>query len=186
MKMIATLFVVFAFASAALGQCPVPPPVPAVDISKIAGLWYEIAGFSAIGFIDSYTCTTEEFTPREDGNLNITIRGNELNGSNVTDYGLVKRTDKQNLLDIYSLSPEHEENPYPIIFYVADTDYDNYLAASFCYYIPGLDTAKGGMILSRTNTMEADKYNKLVDMLVNKIKVPRDYILPTSQKDCKY
>ncbi|WP_289458530.1 hypothetical protein, partial [Klebsiella pneumoniae] len=73
-KMIATLFAVFAFASSALGQCPVPPPVAAVDMSKIAGLWYEMAGLAAVGFTEAYLCTTEEFTPREDGNFNFTIR----------------------------------------------------------------------------------------------------------------
>ncbi|XP_015783651.2 apolipoprotein D [Tetranychus urticae] len=182
MEMIVPLFVVFAFASSALGQCPVPPPVPAVDMSKIAGLWYEMAGLSAVGFTEAYLCTTDEFTHREDGNFNFTIRGTKLNGVNITDYGLTERTDVQNLLNIYT----PPDSPYPLVFYVADTDYDNYLAASFCYCVPGIFTGKGGMILSRTNTMSADKYNELADMLVNKIGVPRDYIEPTSQKNCKY
>uniref|UniRef100_T1KQR8 Lipocalin/cytosolic fatty-acid binding domain-containing protein n=2 Tax=Tetranychus urticae TaxID=32264 RepID=T1KQR8_TETUR len=182
--MIATLFVVFAFASSALGQCPVPLPVPAVDLSKIAGRWYEIAGLTAGEFIESRACTTHDFTPREDGNFNCSFGGIKTDGSKFSDIGIAKRTDIPNLLNLNSLT---EMVPWPINFYVADTDYDNYLAASFCMDIPQLlITVRVGMILSRTNTMSADKYAELTDLLVNKIGLPSDSIQSTIQKDCKY
>ncbi|XP_015786723.1 apolipoprotein D-like [Tetranychus urticae] len=181
--MIATLFVVFAFASSALGDCPVPPTVPGADIGKIAGRWYEIAGPTAHQISPNLTCITEDFTLRKDGNFNLTVLSTFQNGSKHVEYGLAGRTDAQNSLNLY---PMGYKTPYLLTFYIADTDYDNYLAAYACYTDAGLSTIQGGLILSRTNTMSADKYAELIDLLVNKIGVSSDSVGPIVQRGCKY
>ncbi|XP_015783199.1 apolipoprotein D-like [Tetranychus urticae] len=178
MKMFATLFVVFAIASSALGECPVPPTVPGADIGKIAGRWYEIAGPTR-----NFTCMTWDYTPREDGNFNSTTLSTLPDGSKDAEYMLAERADDQNLLNLYAMS---HRTPYPITFYIADTDYDNYLAAYTCVVVPWRSDILSGLILSRTNTMDAEKYAELTDLLVNKIGVSSDVVGPITQKDCKY
>nr|AYV89027.1 apolipoprotein D isoform X1 [Tetranychus truncatus] len=187
MKMIATLFFVFAFASPAFGgffsKCPTPPIAPAgADIAKIAGRWYEIARPTKASE-NGLTCVTCDVTPRKDGNFNITNLGTKPDGSKAGEYGLAKRTSSQVLLNIYSLTVKL---PFPIGFNIAYTDYDNYLVAYTCLGIPPIYTVKHGWILSRNNTISADKLTELTDLLFTKYEVSRDETEFTTQKDCKY
>ncbi|XP_015783221.1 apolipoprotein D-like [Tetranychus urticae] len=178
MKMIATLFVVFAVASSAFGQCPVPTPVSGADIGKIAGRWYEISGSTL-----DLTCVTMDFTPREDGNFNYTTLGSKSDGSKHSRHLLAIRTDNENSFNISDMSTETR---YPITFYIADTDYDNYLAMYSCVFLPGSSGLFSGSILSRANSMDDEKHAELFDLLINKVGLTADKIQPITQEYCKY
>ncbi|XP_025017664.1 uncharacterized protein LOC107367159 isoform X1 [Tetranychus urticae] len=126
MKMIATLFFVFvfAFASPAFGfTCPVPETTPGADIGKIAGQWYVIRGL----IISSTTNSTLTFTPREDADFEIKVPGTTSTGEKFSAIWYGRRTDNQNLLNIYLT--DSKEAPIFFTFNVVATDYDNYLAA---------------------------------------------------------
>ncbi|XP_015783215.1 apolipoprotein D-like [Tetranychus urticae] len=163
MKMIASLFVVFAFASSALGECPVPPTTPGADIGKIAGRWYE-----TIEILPNLTTTlTLDFTPRDDGDFNLTTHAPF---SKHDEYILAKRTDNQNVLNF--TDPDHKIR-FQNTFNIADTDYDSYLVAYNCFIFPHHSAVHARYVLSRTETMNADKLAQLTD-LVNKIGVSPD------------
>ncbi|XP_015783189.1 apolipoprotein D-like [Tetranychus urticae] len=181
MKMIATLFFVFAVASSALGQCPISPTTPGSDIGKIAGRWYAIAAPTIDRFQETVTCVTEDFIFREDGNFDYTVLGTSLDGSKTRLHWLAERTESQNAFNLTDRSKS-----YQVTYNIVDTDYDNYLAIYSCFYLPGYTTIQTGMILSRTNTMNADKYAELTDLLVNEIGVASNTFGPIVQKDCKY
>ncbi|XP_015783357.1 apolipoprotein D-like [Tetranychus urticae] len=168
MKMIATLFVVFAVAASALGECPVPPTVPGADIGKIAGRWYETTD----AFSHNSTFITFDFTPREDGDFNLTIHAPF---SKHDEYVLAKRTDNQNVLNFIDV---YHKTRYQVTFNIADTDYDNYLVAYTCLVYSSHSALDLPMILSRTKTMSAEKYAKLSDLVDNEIGVSRDKIEP--------
>uniref|UniRef100_T1KUE7 Lipocalin/cytosolic fatty-acid binding domain-containing protein n=1 Tax=Tetranychus urticae TaxID=32264 RepID=T1KUE7_TETUR len=99
MKMIATLFFVFvfAFASPAFGfTCPVPETTPGADIGKIAGQWNRILGPTLT------LNNTLTFIPREDLDFEIKVPGNIITtGEKFVAYWYGRRTDNQNLLNIY-------------------------------------------------------------------------------------
>nr|AYV89092.1 apolipoprotein D isoform X2 [Tetranychus truncatus] len=187
MKMIATLFFVFAFASPAFGGwfgwCPTPPKAPeGTDITKIAGRWYEIARPTKASE-NGLTCVTSDFTLRPDGDYNITNLGLKPDGSKAGEYGEAKRTDSQSLLNVYSFAVKL---PFPIGFNIAEADYDDYFVAYTCIGVPPFFTSKHAWILSRKNTMDADKLKRLTDLVINQYGVEPAEIEVTPQKDCKY
>ncbi|XP_025017663.1 apolipoprotein D-like [Tetranychus urticae] len=161
MKMIVTLFVVFAFASSAFGfTCPVPETTPGADIGKIAGQWYVIRGI----IISSTTNSTMTFTPREDVDFEIKWPGSTSTGEKYVAYG--RRTDNQNLLNIYfNVS---KDAPIILSFNVVATDYDNYLAAYVCW-LGENEFLFDKLILSRSNTLNADKVAELDALLTDKV-----------------
>ncbi|XP_015783216.1 apolipoprotein D [Tetranychus urticae] len=164
MKMIATLFVVFAVVSSALGECPVPPTIPGFDIGKIVGRWYQ----TVESWPENATTFTLDFTLREDGDFNFTAR--IADDSLPAEYALAKRTEYQNVLNV--TDPYHKSR-YQTTINIVDTDYDNYLAAYDCFIFPHHSAIHARYVLSRTETMNADKLAQLTD-LVNKIGVSRD------------
>ncbi|XP_015783213.1 apolipoprotein D-like [Tetranychus urticae] len=165
MKMFVTLFVVFAVASSALGECPVPPNVPGADIGKIAGRWYRIGGKSIItGNPRTDLYITDDFIPLEDGNFNYTITEAYSEDIKFSVYNLAERTDSQNSLNVYDIE---RKVPYHMTYYIIDTDYDNYLAAYACLETPISTSPVTSFILSRTNSMSAAKYDELSNLLVN-------------------
>uniref|UniRef100_T1KP48 Lipocalin/cytosolic fatty-acid binding domain-containing protein n=2 Tax=Tetranychus urticae TaxID=32264 RepID=T1KP48_TETUR len=183
MKMIATLILVFAIASSTLAQCPVPPTVPVSDVAKIAGRWYQIAGPTFSGTENQPKCVTADFTPKKDGNFNLTMNATDPDGSKNSGVGLVERTDNQNLLKLHT-SPYTTSSSINV--YLVDTDFDNYLAAYICFLDPSQSPVQTGVILSRANTVDAEKYAELTDLLINKAGVSTDYFIATNQKDCQY
>ncbi|XP_015783727.1 apolipoprotein D-like [Tetranychus urticae] len=178
MKMIATLFVVFAFASQAFGQCTVPPSFSCPNITKIAGRWYEIAGP-----IHDLACVTMDFTPREDGNFNYTIIGAKSDGSKFSQHLLATRTGLENSFNVSDMSTNTTSQ---ITYYIANTDYDNFLVLYACVYLPGYSNFLSGSIFSRTNTMSDGDVYKLKNLLVDTYGVPSDSLVAITQKGCKY
>ncbi|XP_015783226.1 uncharacterized protein LOC107361023 [Tetranychus urticae] len=163
--MIATLFVVFAFASSALGAlptqnlCPVPPTTPGADIDKIAGLWHVISPPT------SDPPSTFYFMPRKDGNFNVTIPEDLRYGEKVYLNLLGERSDNENLLNIYpDMSKKY---PYLMSLNILDVDYIHYMAGYMCFYLPTRSFPIGPLVLSRSNTMSADKLAELTDLIKN-------------------
>ncbi|XP_015781510.1 apolipoprotein D [Tetranychus urticae] len=178
MKMIATIFVVFAFAYSALGECPTPPVAPDdADVARIVGRWYEIARPTTASE-NGLTCVTCNVTPRDDGDFNITNLGTKPDGSMASEYAIAKRTSSQSLLHI---NPIAIKIPFAIPFNIAATDYDNYLVAYTC-----LRDVKRGWILSRSNSMSEAQLTELTNLLATKYGVSLDETEFTSHKDCKY
>ncbi|XP_015790347.1 uncharacterized protein LOC107367180 [Tetranychus urticae] len=170
MKMIVTLFVVFAFASSAFGfSCPVPETTPGADIDKIAGQWYQING-TTLTSNDTYI-----FTPREEVDFEIEITKHTGEKFSAIWYG--RRTDNQNLLNIYF--DVAKEAPVYLSLNVVATDYDNYLAGYLCWLFQ-TEFFFGKLILSRTNILDADKYDELDALLTDKV---GNSIVPSIQKD---
>ncbi|XP_015783191.1 uncharacterized protein LOC107360988 [Tetranychus urticae] len=148
--MIATLFVVFAFASSALGFCPSTPVIPAADIGAISGRWLATLGDSPQNLTD----ITMDFTPRVDGNFNLTISGTHPDGSKKSEHWLAERTRYQRQLNIYDFS---KKNPYRVNFNVMLTDnYVNYFSGYFCLILPTRSFSAYGGNFSRTDPMNAD------------------------------
>ncbi|XP_015783726.1 uncharacterized protein LOC107361410 isoform X2 [Tetranychus urticae] len=109
--------------------------------------------------------------------------GTQHDGSMNIEQLLAIRTGSQNSIDLNDMA---KRLPYQVTLYVADTDYENYLATYSCIHIPGYSNIIYGWVLSRTNTMSDEKYAELNDLLVNKVGVPSDVFGPIIQKDCKY
>uniref|UniRef100_T1K7A6 Lipocalin/cytosolic fatty-acid binding domain-containing protein n=2 Tax=Tetranychus urticae TaxID=32264 RepID=T1K7A6_TETUR len=175
MKMIATLFVVFAFASSAFGHCPFSPFIPEADIGAIAGRWYNVIEPTLGGFPQNLTnINTMNFTPREDGNFNLTISGTDPDGSNKSEHLLAERTEHPQRLNIYEFS---KNTPYKVTFTVMETDdYVNYLGGYFCLITTTRSFPVSGGNFSRTDSMNAIKNVQLTDLLVDKVGVSGDRV----------
>ncbi|XP_015790349.1 uncharacterized protein LOC107367185 [Tetranychus urticae] len=173
MKMIVkTLFFVFAFASSAFGfTCPVPETTPGADIDKIAGQWYQING-TTLTSNDTWT-----FTPREDAGFAIKVPGTTTTGEKFSAIWYGRRTDNQNLLNIYF--DVTKEAPVYLSLNVVATDYDNYLAGYLCWLFQ-TEFLFGKLILSRTNTLNAGKVAELDALLTDKV---GNIFVPSIQKD---
>ncbi|XP_025016380.1 uncharacterized protein LOC112538731 [Tetranychus urticae] len=124
-----------------------------------------------------------DFTPREDGNFNYTTLGAESDGTKFSENLLAIRTDNQNSFNVSDLSTNSTSQ---ITYYIANTDYDNFLTFYVCVYLPGYSNFLSGFILSRTNSMSDGDVYKLKNLLVNTYGVPSDRLGVITQKGCKY
>ncbi|XP_015783229.1 uncharacterized protein LOC107361026 [Tetranychus urticae] len=160
--MIATLFVVFAVASSALGFCPFTPFIPSADIGAISGRWY-VTQPNLGDSTQNLTHISMDFTPRVDGNFNLTISGTNPDGSKKREYWLAERSEYQRQLNIYDFS---KKNPYKVNFNVMVTDnYVGYLNGYFCLILPTRSFPIYGGNFSRTDPMNGYKNVELTDLI---------------------
>jgi apolipoprotein D and lipocalin family protein len=135
---------------------PSLPTVSAVELTRYAGKWYEIARYPN-WFEGGCNGVTAEYTPRDDGTvgvLNICRDPNGVETSRIEGYATVADPQQPGKLTVY-FSTAPFGAPYWIL--ALGTEYD--------YAIVGDPTRSFLWILSRTPTMDATLYQSLLDQL---------------------
>ncbi|HEY4198733.1 MAG TPA: lipocalin family protein [Mucilaginibacter sp.] len=121
-----------------------------VDLEKYLGKWYEIAAFPQ-GFEKGCTCTTAEYSLRDDGNIAV-LNSCMINGTPKTAEGKATVTDKKTNAKLEVQFAWPFSGKYWIIA----------LAPDYSYAVVGHPNRKYLWILGRKPTMDNMTYNHLV------------------------
>jgi len=121
-----------------------------VDLEKYLGKWYEIAAFPQ-GFEKGCTCTTAEYSLRDDGTIAV-VNSCMINGNLKVVEGKASITDKKTNAKLEVQFAWPFSGKYWIIG----------LAPDYSYAIVGHPNRKYLWILSRKPVMDAMTYNHLV------------------------
>ena len=121
-----------------------------VDLEKYWGKWYEIAAFPQ-GFEKGCTCTTAEYSLRDDGTIAV-VNSCMINGNLKVVEGKASITDKKTNAKLEVQFAWPFSGKYWIIG----------LAPDYSYAIVGHPNRKYLWILSRKPVMDAMTYNHLV------------------------
>ncbi len=121
-----------------------------VDLDRYLGKWYEIAAFPQ-GFEKGCTCTTAEYSLREDGTIAV-VNSCVINGNPKSVEGKATVTDKKTNAKLEVQFAWPFSGKYWIIA----------LAPDYSYAIVGHPNRKYLWILGRKPAMDAMTYNHLV------------------------
>lgn len=164
-----------------LGSCPDVKVMPAFEVSKYLGKWYEAERYFAI-FEFAGKCVTGNYTVDSDGRIAIVNRQTSaLTGIQSTIEGevkLISRSDDAKLTVRFPSLPLTLDVPY----WVLDTDYNNYAVVWSCSNF-GIFSTRNAWILTRQREPPLEVMERAY-AVVDKNGVSRAYFTRTDQKRC--
>ncbi|XP_071033743.1 apolipoprotein D-like isoform X1 [Parasteatoda tepidariorum] len=160
------------------GACPNVPVKQNFDVSKYAGVWYELEKYP-VPFQAGLKCNTASYTAKGDYLV-------------VVNYGINKRTGRKHSIEGKATIPDKNvpaklkvklnTMPFSANYWVLDTDYDEYSLVYSCHSVLRLFKTEFVWILSRETALEETARANIYKLLDDN-NIDRKTLLHTEQ-DC--
>ena len=145
--------------------------VQTVDLEKYAGKWYEISKIPNRFQRQCTGDTTAEYVIRDDGRIGVTNRCKKENGEFIEARGVA---------EIADLTSNAKLRVSFVRFLWRWWFWGDYwiigLGKDYEYAIVGTPSRKYGWVLSRTPTMDPEKYQSVSDELIKQGYDPKDFV----------
>ena len=167
---IAAAMAMTASAAPRLGGCPKSySPMETFDVSRYAGVWYEIVRDKWTPFEIAQGCDIAQYTANEDGSVTVNNMGHRFiqGWSGAKANAAVADTGDASLVVDFSgkgADPSGKPN-----YTVLDTDYETYSIVYSCGDFLGLASFDFLWILSRENTMDDATMLSLINKIEAKL-----------------
>jgi len=160
-------------------KCPTVTTKDDLEIEKYLGTWYEITKLPNI-FQGSMYCVSADYTPRDEGGINVSNNGFNADGSPSGIEGYAVQSDPEHLGSLDLFFPGRPGGDYKVL----DTNYDEFAIVYSCGNV-GFFKLEFGWLLARTPTI-SDEVMAKAKAVFDRNGIDFSKFKPTPQENCNY